>query len=261
MSFQQLSIGISNESVAITTQHLPGWFPRRRQKVRRQTRYSYTPRQIQWCLRSRLYHLVKQFDDRTRRGRAQGLLKWSGIRVFEVLLFKFCNRQTGECYPSYETIAAAAGIGRRTVAIALKRLEMCGLLERVNLGKRNERGELEQTSNGYRLGPYGAIDLLVAADTTYREALNDLTAEWNRAIAERQEIDAAGAEAGASHTYEPCEPGFATEVERRDYFNALAVSQIDDPKLKAALARFHDAVRERRAAMQATYGKNNQRNQ
>ena len=50
-------------------------------------------------------------------------LKDSDVRVAVALLFKFHNTKQGKCFPSYETIAQAAGCGRRTAIRAVERLE------------------------------------------------------------------------------------------------------------------------------------------
>jgi hypothetical protein len=55
-------------------------------------------------------------------------LKDSDVRVAVVLLFKFHNTKEGKCFPSYETIAQAAGCGRRTAIRAVERLKQTGWL-------------------------------------------------------------------------------------------------------------------------------------
>ena len=57
-----------------------------------------------------------------------GTFKCTRIAVLRVLLFTFLNMQTGECWPSYEKIAAAAGYYIETVRKALRALEVVGMI-------------------------------------------------------------------------------------------------------------------------------------
>ena len=56
--------------------------------------------------------------------------------VLYALIFKFGFVRTGACFPSYESIAAAAHTARSTVAEAIRQLEDAGLLTWVNRLKR-----------------------------------------------------------------------------------------------------------------------------
>jgi DNA-binding transcriptional MocR family regulator len=56
--------------------------------------------------------------------------------VLEALLWAFHNAKSGLCFPSYETIAEAAGCARSTVAEAIKALEDAGVLSWVQRIKR-----------------------------------------------------------------------------------------------------------------------------
>jgi hypothetical protein len=63
----------------------------------------------------------------------QGPLTWATLRVLRVLLWRFHSADgTGRCFPSYETIAAAARCHRDSVYVALRALEEAGLLTWVN---------------------------------------------------------------------------------------------------------------------------------
>lgn len=53
------------------------------------------------------------------------------VAVLDVLVFKFANRATGNCFPSLATIAAAANISTDTVKRAITALEKAGLLQRI----------------------------------------------------------------------------------------------------------------------------------
>ena len=45
-------------------------------------------------------------------------------------MFHFANALTGRCDPGYDALARAAGVARSTVAVALGRLEVAGLIVR-----------------------------------------------------------------------------------------------------------------------------------
>jgi len=70
------------------------------------------------------------------------LLRWY---VLHVLLFDFLDYATGQLDPSYDTIARKAGVCRRAVAEALRRLRALGLLH----WQRRSRPEPE-ANGGYR---------------------------------------------------------------------------------------------------------------
>ena len=82
--------------------------------------------------RARFMFHAEALDRRTRqKGQHGGVLKRTGLAVLKALLFSFQNVATGRCDPSYETLARVAGVARSTVAVALKRLEEAGLIERI----------------------------------------------------------------------------------------------------------------------------------
>ena len=56
--------------------------------------------------------------------------------MLEALLWGFHNARSGLCFPSYETIAEAAGCALSTVAAAIKVLEDAGVLSWVQRVKR-----------------------------------------------------------------------------------------------------------------------------
>jgi hypothetical protein len=82
-------------------------------------------------------------------------------RVLIAMLWKFHNSRTGYCFPSYETIAAAARCCRDTVYEAIKALEAADILTWVNrfdkirtecrdfLGRVFTRWQVIRTSNAY----------------------------------------------------------------------------------------------------------------
>ncbi len=96
--------------------------------------------------RARLMTYAEALDRRTRRpGQHGGVLKRTGLAVLKALLCGFANVATGRCDPSFDTLARAAGVARSTVALALRRLEAAGILERV----RRQVGMIRY-SNAYR---------------------------------------------------------------------------------------------------------------
>ena len=59
-----------------------------------------------------------------------------------VLLFRFHNTKTGQCYPSYERLAAACCLTRRAVIKIILRLEAAGwLIVDRTAGGRNKRNQ------------------------------------------------------------------------------------------------------------------------
>ncbi len=77
--------------------------------------------------------------------------------VLHTLIFDFYNFRTGQLDPSYEAIAAKAGVGRASVARSLALLKRLGLIDWIRrcFGKTDADGhyQLEQDTNAYRLVP------------------------------------------------------------------------------------------------------------
>jgi hypothetical protein len=67
----------------------------------------------------RIMHLARCLSRRTEKGRAYGRLTAKAVAVLEAILWTFHNAKSGLCFPSYETIAAAAHCARSTVAEAI----------------------------------------------------------------------------------------------------------------------------------------------
>jgi hypothetical protein len=79
---------------------------------------------------ARILFLAEALDRRTRqKGQHGGALKGKGLDVLRALLRRFYCKATGECFPSYDTIAEAAGCCRETVRQKLKALELLGIIE------------------------------------------------------------------------------------------------------------------------------------
>ena len=106
-------------------------------------------------------HLARCLSRRTEKDKAYGEVTAKALSVLEALLWRFHNAKSGLCFPSYETIAEAAGCARSTVAEAIKALEDVRILSWVNrlkrvaepcrdlFGHRTRKTRVLRTSNGY----------------------------------------------------------------------------------------------------------------
>jgi hypothetical protein len=109
----------------------------------------------------RVMHLARCLMRRTEKGRAYGQIGAKAFAVLQTLLWCHHNAKSGRCYPSYQTIAEAAGCARSTVAEAINSLEAAGLLTWVNRLRR-----VRQWSN--ELG--APVTLVLRASNAYRFA-------------------------------------------------------------------------------------------
>jgi hypothetical protein len=115
-------------------------------------------------------HWARCLSRRTEKGRAYGEITAKALAVLEALLWAFHNAKSGLCFPSYETIAEAAGCARSTVAEAIKALEDAGVLSWVQrvkrvrercsdlLGDKGWRWRVLRTSNAYNFRDPGLPD-------------------------------------------------------------------------------------------------------
>jgi hypothetical protein len=107
---------------------------------------------IEWYHKARKWNAAKDIA-----GRYGGTLGNSAMRVLECLIVDFQNWRTGQLDPSYEGIAAKTGLGRSTVANALARLKLYGLLHGQQRSAHHWNGngqfELKQLRNAYMLLP------------------------------------------------------------------------------------------------------------
>jgi hypothetical protein len=96
---------------------------------------------------------------RARKAGTAVYLKAKGLDVLRALLRAFYSHLTGECFPSYDEIARAAGCARSTVAEKLRILERLGIIETIrrkvvaSFTSRVHRVRFDvavQTSNSYR---------------------------------------------------------------------------------------------------------------
>ena len=80
--------------------------------------------------RARVIALAEALERRTKpAGRRNGIVSLIGLVVLRALLFRYLNSKTGLLCPSYATLQAATGLCRQSIATALARLEMCGVLK------------------------------------------------------------------------------------------------------------------------------------
>jgi hypothetical protein len=143
---------------------LPGGFQRRREKMFGLGR----PRALDRNAKVRIMHWARCLSRRTEKGRAYGAITAKALAVLEALLWAFHNARSGLCFPSYETIAEAAGCARSSITGALHALEGCGILSWVNrikrvrepcpdlLGPDGWRWRVLRTSNAYHFHDPGA---------------------------------------------------------------------------------------------------------
>lgn len=133
--------------------------------------------------RGRIMQRAHDYNLANRKPRQHnGPLTHACLLVLQALLFSFHHQRTGECFPSYEAIAAKSGVHRSTVAEAIKALETARILtwsHRIGRAWRRVRdaftGKLEwmsivvRRSNGYVfLAPPAP-----AKDTSSRAARRD----------------------------------------------------------------------------------------
>jgi hypothetical protein len=107
---------------------------------------------IEWYHKARNWNAAKDIA-----GRYGGTLGNSAMRVLECLIVDFQNWRTGQLDPSYEGIAAKTGLGRSTVANALARLKLYGLIHwqqrSAHHWNSNGQFQLKQITNAYMLLP------------------------------------------------------------------------------------------------------------
>jgi hypothetical protein len=114
---------------------------------------------------------------RTERGKHYGQISAKAFAVLQALLWQFHNAKSGRCFPSYATLAEAAGCARSTVAEAIKALEDAGLMTWVIRLKRvrewrqglGMRVRVLRASNGYRFeDPGKSIESEIQRGTAFQ---------------------------------------------------------------------------------------------
>jgi hypothetical protein len=112
--------------------------------------------------KKRIIRSVELYNVKNREpGQHHGPITPAFQRVLSAMLWKFHNSRTGYCFPSYETIAAAARCCRDTVYEAIRALEAADILTWVNrfdkiptqccgaFGRAFTRWQVIRTSNAY----------------------------------------------------------------------------------------------------------------
>jgi hypothetical protein len=122
--------------------------------IREEVRFAPLPKKQA----ARRWHKARRFDRQSHTaGKHGGALGRTGLAVLYVLLFDFLDYATGWLEPSYDGIAAKAGVCRRVVADALHRLKELGLMhwQRRCSEDKDELGRfrLKQETNAYAVLP------------------------------------------------------------------------------------------------------------
>jgi Helix-turn-helix domain len=111
--------------------------------------------------KARVAAYARALSHRTEKGKHYGELTDKFLTVLRVLLWQFHNAGNGRCFPSYESIAAAAHCGRTTVYQAIHALERAGIMGWVHrltrvrewgpdlFGRGRNRWRVIRTSNAY----------------------------------------------------------------------------------------------------------------
>jgi hypothetical protein len=148
--------------IAYASPALPG-FPRPktyaawpvwRDSAREEVRFAPLPKKEA----ARRWHKARRFDRQTHSpGKHGGTIGPTGLAVFYALLFDFLDYTTGRLDPSYDAIAAKAGVCRRAAVNAVRRLKELGLLhwQRRCREHKDEAGRfrLAQETNAYAVLP------------------------------------------------------------------------------------------------------------
>jgi hypothetical protein len=79
--------------------------------------------------KAKTWSIAQSMERATKaKGKRCGWLGDSGLTVFNALLFRFHNVNTGRCDPSYDALQKVTGKCRETISKAIDRLESSGLL-------------------------------------------------------------------------------------------------------------------------------------
>ena len=104
-----------------------------------------------------LWHRARDFDRKTRiPGQHGGRIGHSALQVLHALIFDHLDYRTGALEPSYASIARMANVCQRTVATALLKLKVVGILNWVRRCAetfKDGRFVLEQQTNAYAVLP------------------------------------------------------------------------------------------------------------
>lgn len=113
--------------------------------------------------KAKILHLAERLERATKRkGRRNGVLGLPALTVLRVLLLRY-HGPSGLCCPSYSTLQKATGLCRQTIASALARLRVSGLL-RVTHRLVRTAAHYRQTSNLYSFRHFPRLLLLNLLD-------------------------------------------------------------------------------------------------
>jgi hypothetical protein len=93
--------------------------------------------------KTRVKEMARALLRKTEAGRHYGVVTAKALAVLDALLWGFHNAKDGRCDPSYEAIAKRADCARSTVSLAIKALELAGVLSWVNRIIRERDHELD----------------------------------------------------------------------------------------------------------------------
>lgn len=111
--------------------------------------------------RARRWANAERFDRATKQpGRHGGTIGRTALLVYRTLLFGFFNLKTGQLDPSYDAIGQRAGLCRKAVWAALRRLKALGLVNWIRRCSDDRDAEgrfkLRQETNAYHVQPEAA---------------------------------------------------------------------------------------------------------
>ena len=98
-------------------------------RTKREKTYGMPVRTLTNADRGRIMQDAHDYNALNRKpGQHNGPLTHAYLVVLRTLLFSFHHQVTGECFPSYAAIAKRSGVSRTSVGVAIKALELAGLL-------------------------------------------------------------------------------------------------------------------------------------
>jgi hypothetical protein len=107
---------------------LPNHFRPRREKI-----FGEGPRvPLDREAKVRIMHLARALKHKTEPGKHYGVLTGKFVDVLHAMLWLIHDGRSGQCNPSYATIADKADCAMSTVCEAIKALELAGILSWVN---------------------------------------------------------------------------------------------------------------------------------
>ena len=190
--------------------------------------------------RGRIMQGARDYNCANRKPRQHnGPLTHATLHVLHTLLFTFHHQVTGECFPSYEAIAAQSGVHRSTVANAISALEEADILSwshRIGRGWKWVRDALT--------GKLERVSMVVRRSNAY---VFYVPPSPERGTSGRKERREAKPDCGS----ESCKSGNAAGPNSTPFYNSkpalnLPVADMGDC-LKAALERLGSCIQAKTA--------------